>query len=169
MMGIFVDSKTDKFWTHTAGGKLPERNDIEVKYTWNLEDVYESSEEWEKDFTWIEEHIPAYKEFSGRIGESAESLLKVFKFDDEIGIKLERLYLYAMLSKDLDLSDSQSRARYDRISSLYADASANSSFIRPEILSFPREKIDGFINELDELKIYKHAIENLFRTKEHTL
>jgi oligoendopeptidase F len=156
-------------FAETAAGTLPERDKIETNYTWNLNDIYKSEEDWENEFKWVGEKIPEYKNFRGKIGKSAGDLLDIFKFDDELGIKLERLYLYAMLSKDLDLANSNSRARYDRVASLFANASANSSFIRPEILEIPREKIEVFLNELDELKVYKHSIENLFRTKEHTL
>ncbi len=149
--------------------KLPVRNEIEEKYKWNLEDIYESENAWEDAFKFVENQIPEYSAFTGKVANSAENLLKVLKFDEEIGIKIERLYLYAMLAKDLDLGESKNRARYDRITSLYSKASAASSFIRPEILQNPDDKIFNFLNEKSELKIYEHSLKDLFRTKSHTL
>jgi oligoendopeptidase F len=86
-----------------------------------------------------------------------------------MSVKIGRLYLYALLSKDLDLSNSSGLARYDRISQLNSNVAAASSFIRPELLSIPKEKVDQFMNESKELKVYKHLYDNLIRMKEHTL
>jgi oligoendopeptidase F len=150
-------------------GKLPTHDQIEPKYTWNLKDIYESDNMWENDFKWVQDNISNYQKFEGKLGSSAESLLKGLKFDDEMSIKLGKLFLYAMLSKDLDLSNSPNLARFDRISQLGSEAAAASAFIRPEILDIPISKIDQFMEESKDLKVYKHQFDNLFRMKEHTL
>lgn len=150
-------------------GELPTRDKIDVKYTWNLTDVYASDELWEADFKWVDERVSNYKKYEGTLHQSAERLLELIKFDDEMSIKMSRMYLYAMLSKDLDLSNSANLARHDRISQLYSKASTASSFIRPEILSIPKEKIDAFIKSSKELAVYQHQFNNLFRLQEHTL
>ncbi|MCU7494387.1 MAG: oligoendopeptidase F [Ignavibacteria bacterium] len=150
-------------------GSLPARGEMEAKYTWNLEDIYKTAELWEKDFSWVEENAQAYKNFQGKLGNSAEELFEAMKFDDEMGMKLSRLYLYSSLSKDLDLANSENRARYDRISALSAKVAALSSFMRPEILSLPEEKIKSFFGQSEGLRLYRHQFDNLFRTKEHTL
>ncbi|HEX2868579.1 MAG TPA: oligoendopeptidase F [Ignavibacteriales bacterium] len=150
-------------------GSLPLRGEIEAKYTWNLSDIYKTDEAWEEDFRWVEENAPNYKNFQGKLGLSSEELLRAMKFDDEVGIKLSRLYLYSSLAKDLDLSDSRARERYDRISALSTNVAALSSYMRPEVLSIPEEKIQGFMKTSEALRLYKQQLDNLFRTKEHTL
>ncbi|MEO8398472.1 MAG: oligoendopeptidase F, partial [Ignavibacteriaceae bacterium] len=154
---------------NTQTVSLPERSEIEEKYKWDTAHIYSSEDLWEKDFKWIEEQLPNYKNFYGKLNESAEILEKCLKFDDEVGIKLERLYLYSMLSKDSDMRVTKYQAMNDRITSLYANISSASSFIRPEILKIPADKLFKMIEENDGLKMYKHLIDNLIRAKTHTL
>jgi oligoendopeptidase F len=145
------------------------RDQIEEKYKWNLRDIYISDEEWEKNFESLENLIGEYDKFRGKLKESPQFLLSCLKFDDEIGIKLERLYLYAMLSKDSDLSVPLYQAMDSRIKTLYSKISAANSFIKPELLQIPDEELLRMINSLDELRIYEHSINELLRKKIHTL
>ena len=109
----------EMFYSHTDGSpSLPAREDIEEKYKWNLNDIYGSTEDWENDFKWVKDNLGNYKNFEGKLAESSEQLLKCFKFDDEIGTKLERLYLYSMLAKDSDLRVGKFQSMDDRIKSL---------------------------------------------------
>ncbi len=148
---------------------LIERDKIEKKYTWNLEDIYKSVQEWENDFKFLKNQIERYYDFKGKVSESANTLLECLKFDEKISIKLDQMYLYAMLSKDLDLANAENQGRYDRLVVLHSEISAVSSFIIPEILSAKREKVFSYLKENDELKIYEHMFEDLFRTEKHRL
>ncbi len=153
----------------TGKALLPSRSEIEDKYKWNLNDIYASDEQWETDFNWVIGQIPEYKKYEGRLADSPSTLLACLRLDDSVGMKLERLYLYSMLSKDSDLRDNKYQAMDDRIKSLYSKITATSSFIKPELLSIPDEKLLKMISVNEELKIYKHLIDDLLRTKAHTL
>jgi len=150
-------------------GELPLRKDIPIELTWNIADIYKSVEDWETDFKWAEEAIKKYDSFKGKLNSSANELLNCLKFDDEVGIKLSQLYLYASLSKDLDLGNPKNQGRYERISSLASKLSAASAYIRPELLNIPEDQLWEFVKTVEELKVYKHQIEDLLRTKKHTL
>ncbi len=152
-----------------TSGELPTRADVPENLTWNLTDIYKTPQQWEDDFKWVENSISKYKEFEGKLGNSAKELLACLKFDDEIGIKISRLFLYASLSKDLDLGNAENQGRYERVSALGAKLSAASSFIRPEILKIPEDKLWQFIESEEGLKVYKHQFDDLLRTKAHTL
>ncbi len=156
------------FSTESTGALLT-RSQVEESYKWKLEDIYSSQEEWQKDFDWLSENSAKIKEFENRLGENAETFLSCFKFEEEIGIKMGKVYLYAMLSKDLDLGDSEAQARYDKVLTLYANISEYGSFVKPEILTIPESRIEEFLKEKPELQIYKHELEDIFRTKKHTL
>ena len=148
---------------------IPERKDITENYKWNLTDIYKIDEEWEEDFNWVNRKLSGYKNYEGKLSENSENLLACFKFDDEINIKLEKLYLYSMLAKDTDLRVSKFNSMDDRVKSLYSKVGAANSFIRPELLMIPADILLGMIESNKELMIYKHHIEDLLRSKEHTL
>ncbi len=171
-MNLSLSIKTQqnlKMFAQDDGFDLPARDQIDAKYKWDLTDVYQSKEDWQKDFDFVNESKIKYLHFEGKLGDSANDLLACLKFDDEMGIKISRLFLYAMLAKDLDLSISENNARYSQIIALNSEVAAASSFIRPEILAIPDEKLKEYINENDELKVYDHVFDDLLRTKDHTL
>ncbi len=149
--------------------QIPIREDIEEKYKWNLKDIYDSDEEWEDDFSWVEKNINKYHKFEGTLGSSAENLLACLKFDEEVGIKLERLYLYSMLSKDSDMRAAKYQGMDDRIKTVYSKVLAASSYIKPELLNVDEKKLLIMINSHPDLGIYRHSIEDLLRFRKHTL
>ena len=153
------------------GGKFEyeKRSEIPEKYKWELEDIYENESKWEASFSTLKKKGSEYKKFAGTLHESSEQLKNCFEFDEEIGIELDKLYLYAMLSKDIDLSDSKNNSRNERIMILHSELSAASSFIVPEILAMDGSSLWKFVEEQDFLKMYKHYFENLLRKKTHIL
>lgn len=145
------------------------RDSIDERYKWNLDDIYANLDEWEKEFKWIEESITQYAKFRGTLALSSDSLAKAIAYDEEIGIKIGKLYLYIMLLKDLDISNNSNQILYDRTVILSAKAEAESSFLKPEILAIERSKLIHFISANEFLKIYSHFFDDLYRIKEHTL
>ncbi|MDY0082584.1 MAG: oligoendopeptidase F [Ignavibacteriaceae bacterium] len=148
--------------------EIPARSNIEEKYKWELADIYPDDKHWEDDFKWVSDNISKYKSFEGSLSNPSD-LLNCLKFDEEIGIKLERLHLYSMLSKDSDMRDTKYQGMDGRIKSLFAQVLAASSFIKPEILKIDENLIAEMFNNIDELKIYKHSFDDLLRFRKHTL
>ena len=148
---------------------LPVRDKIEDKYKWDLTHIYKNDEEWEKEFKGVESDISGYERFKGILSKSSDNLLKCFQFDDAIGMKLEKLYLYAMLSKDSDMRVTKYQAMEERIKSLHSKAAAAGSFIRPELLQIPDKTLLQMVKSNEELNLYRHTINDLLRTKTHTL
>lgn len=157
------------FGEDVGNSGLLERKDIDEKFKWNLTDIYSSDEEWETAFKDLEGKTEKLAGFKNTLGVSAKNLLRCFKYDEEIGIVLDKLHLYSMLAMDIDLSNEKYQAMHDRLMILASKLSAASSFIKPEILEIPEEKLYGFINESEELKVYKQLIDDLLRTRAHTL
>jgi oligoendopeptidase F len=159
----------NKLFSDSGNGTLPTRDKVEEKYKWDLTHIYTTDENWEVDFKWVEENIKVYEKYEGKISTDIGLLAECLKFDDSIGIKLDRLHLYASLSKDSDMRVNNYQALNERIRSLASKASSASSFIRPEILSIPKDELLKSAGQNEELKIYKHLLEDIIRTKSHTL
>jgi len=161
--------KHSKYYSEVEIAALPTREEIDENYKWNLSDIYTSDGDWEQDFEWIENNLSGYSQYIGKLNTGSETLLSCLKFDDSIGIKTERLYLYAMLAKDGDMRVNKYQGMDDRIKSLYAKVSAESSFIKPELLEINDDVLLDMIDSNEKLKVYRHSIENLLRTKSHSL
>ena len=149
--------------------KLPLREEIDVRYKWRTQDIYPTDKDWEKDFKLLKGMVGKLDQFKGKLGESAENLLSCLKIRDEIDIRLGKLSFYASLKSDEDTRVSKYQAYRDRVSSLSIEIRQKSSFIQPEIIATPEEKIRQFLEENPELKIYEHYIEDILRTKKHVL
>ena len=160
----------NKFYQVATENKvIPEREEINQEYKWDLTHIYLNDEEWEKEFKSVSKKVSGYQKFEGKLAESSEILLACLRFDEGINIKLDQLHLYAMLSKDSDMRVGKYHSMDDRIKSLYSKVGASSSFIRPELLKIPDEKLKCIIDSNEALKIYKHSIDDLLRSKKHTL
>lgn len=149
--------------------ELPTRDKVPESEKWNLEAIYENVEAWEKDFAKVKELIPEVVAFKGKLGESSETLYRALRKQDELTMTLNKLYAYAHMKADEDTANATFQALYDRVRGLGALVGSKLSFIVPEILAIDEEKLKGFIEENDDLKLYRHALEEITRQRPHVL
>lgn len=149
-------------------GKLLARHEIADEFKWKLSDIYASDQAWEEDFNTVKEQIPKLQEFRGQLN-SAEQLLACLKFRDQLSETLSRIVAYAYMSKDQDNANDHYQAFADRASNLATILASNSAFIEPEILSLDQDTVMGWLEQVEDLKIYRHYLDNIFRMKPHTL
>ena len=153
----------------TTVNKLPARSEIVVEDTWRLEDIFASDDTWEKEFQEVKALIPHVKDFQGKLGESAGSLYEALQFQDGLLERLGKLYAYSHMRYDQDTTNSFYQGLDDRMKNLYAQAASGLAFIVPEILSIDEEKLKGFLNEKEELKLYEHSLEEINLQRPHVL
>ncbi len=120
--------------------RLPPRSKVKPADTWDLSSLYESDTAWEAAFTKFEKEIAKYEKFKGTLGDSAEQLAKLLKFDSGLERLGERLGNYAFLKTTEDQANSESQRMLGRFTNVSSKASQAASFIRPEILEIPAAK-----------------------------
>lgn len=147
---------------------LPPRSKVKKSDTWDLETLYASDAEWEKDFKAWEKKIPQYEKFRGTLGDSAEQLAKCLKFDSKFDRQAERLGTYAFLKTTEDQSNSTYQGMVGRYQNVASRAGQAASYIRPELLSISAKKMKGFL-DAKPLKLFRLQLERLVRYKPHTL
>ncbi|PYZ97731.1 oligoendopeptidase F [Alteribacter lacisalsi] len=148
---------------------LPKRDEIPKELTWDLEDIFETDDKWEETFKEIKGMLPKISEYKGKLGDSADTLYEALSYQDEISKKLGRLYTYAHMRYDQDTTNSFYQGLNDRASQLVSMVSSEASFVTPEILSIPEEKLQGFVDEHEDLKLYKHMLNELNENRPHVL
>ncbi len=148
---------------------IKKREDIAVQYKWNLEDMYKGSELWEADFEQTKVLMQGIESYRGRLGESPETLAKVLDLLEELERKTEKLYVYAKMRRDEDNANASCQVLFERIENLSVQLGSATSFIVPEIISNPEERIRAFMAENEQLKIYEHYFDELMRQKPHIL
>src|SRR5690348_459599 len=100
---------------------LPQRNEIPEDLTWNLGTIYPSDAAWEQDFQRVSGMLPRIRQFEGRLGSSAATLLEALSTRDAAGEVLGRLYVYATMRWHENTANSTYQALADRATTLASD------------------------------------------------
>lgn len=147
---------------------VPKRSEIDSRDKWDLSSLYKSDQEWEEAFVETRTLLERADAFSGRIGDSADTLLEALKFSSEVQLALERLLTYANLRTTEDLGCSDAQSMLSRGMALASELSAALSYMEPQIMAIDDEKMAGYLRapQLDE---YTIVLNKLIRLKPFTL
>ena len=144
------------------------REEISQQYKWKMEDLYETNEAWEADFEKVKKGIEELQKFEGTLGKSAENLLKMHETLDELNQIAEKVYVYA----NQRLHENTANAYYQGLSGkaqmLIVQMGEAGSYIEPELLDIPEEKLEEMLKTEGLLK-YAMYYKRLLRRKEHIL
>ncbi len=145
------------------------RADVPKEYTWAIEDLYATDEDWKRDFEKIKSKIPQIETFQGKLGESADNLLAFLKLQDELTILIDQFANYSMRKSDEDTKNTTYQGYKDQTTSLYVAISSALSFAEPEILDLSDDTLNTFYNEQPKLENYKRYLSDIRRKKAHIL
>ncbi len=145
------------------------RSDIPTGYQWQWDHIFPTIEAWEAELAAFEQDIPSLGEYQGRLGESAETLLAAQTHVRGMVERFYRLMIYAQLRFDIDQGDNDARVRQGRVGQLGPKFSQAASWMQPELLTIPRETVEGWMAENDEMAEWKYSFEEMWRQQEHTL
>ncbi len=149
--------------------KIKSRNEIDKKYKWNTEDIYKDWSEWQKDVEKMKELMKEIPQYENKIENSREEFVKLIHLEEKLSRILEKVYLYPYMLKDLDSTDQLVSQKLQEIEFLYAQFSVATSWISPKILEIPKETLEKWIDENDEIKDHKFNLMELYRLKAHVL
>ncbi|MEZ6086379.1 MAG: hypothetical protein R3E58_21065 [Phycisphaerae bacterium] len=113
--------------------------------------------------------IPDFAKLKGTLGGSSQQLLSALKLRDETEARIDRVMVYASLRADEDTSIGATQ-EIDQIATALAVRYGEAvSWIEPELTAIGFETIAKWMDESDELAVYRQAFDNLFRQKKHIL
>lgn len=153
----------------TKSNALPTRQEVDEKEKWNLEAIYETDEAWEKEFNEVKQMIPEVTKFKGKLSDSAETLYEALQKQDELTMKLSKLYSYAHMRADEDTANSFYQGLNDKASTLATQVGSELAFVVPEILSMDEKKLASFLEKNKDLQLYSHALDEVNRQRPHVL
>lgn len=148
--------------------ELKNRKDMDQKYTWNLTHIFADKQQWEVAYREAEELTNKLEELKGTLGASAIALQNALDAVSLAMQKVELVSVYAFLQKSGDNGDPEYQNMESRGRSLSVRFGTISSFVDPEILSIPEDKLREYM-EAEGLKTYKQYIADVTRMREHTL
>lgn len=149
--------------------KVLKRSEADRKYTWRLEDIYPDTAAWRRDYEEalsVAEEILGYK---GRIGDSSDSMLALFRLEDRLSLLLDSVYCYSHQLYDQDTANAESQALAGEAENLMVKISEMTSFVTPELLTIDDAVVKGYMEECEELRLYAKEWEYISRKKPHVL
>lgn len=147
--------------------KVPPRNKLDKKFTWNAESVFPSDEAWEKEVNQILADIPAMKQYQGRLAESPSVLLQALEAVYELVSCTQKAFMYAGFSYAVDTTNQHAAGMRSKGQSMSGQVLSAVSFLQPEVLAIGRDKLEAWMNENEKLAAYRHYFDDLFRRQAH--
>ena len=148
---------------------MKNREEIDKKYKWNLNDIYENWDMWESDLEKFERLTKDVGKYKGEIKKNPEKLVELELLSEKISRLLDRLYLYPYMLKDLDSTDETTSIKMQEIEMIYSKFTTEIAWISPEMLEVPEETMKEWIKKYPELKEREFGLTELYRLRKHVL
>ena len=146
---------------------LPPRSEVPREKTWNLASIFPDLDAWEDAYHQVEELLPELKAYRGELTQDPETLVEAFQLRERALRLARQVGMYAMLDSAVDMADQEKLARSGQGQSLMARAAAAASFFEPELLELDPEVRKGWLEENQELAVYRHYFDDLERQRDH--
>lgn len=148
---------------------LPNREEVSEELTWDLTVIFKSDKEWEDKIKETEQKVKEISQLQGTLSNGAKAFLDALVSMLDVFQSFGSVYVYAHLKNDQDTSNGTYQAMNDRARLLATKAGEATSWFEPELLTLKEETLNSYFEEEQELKQYKHYIDQLTANREHVL
>jgi oligoendopeptidase F len=142
---------------------------VDPKYTWNLEEIYPSQAAWKADEAKLQSQLREFAKCAGHLGDSAAMFKHCADLQQDIDKRGTRLSVYANEKFADDTGSSANLSLAQSAQLVASKVQEAEAFVKPEILKIGSEKVDAFLKQDASLRIYRHPLDDILRAKEHTL
>ncbi|MFH1131752.1 MAG: oligoendopeptidase F [Pseudomonadota bacterium] len=146
----------------------PEREKIPLQYRWDTKHLHKSDEAWERDRARLLKSFPAIVAYKGKLKVSNQKVLSCLEKTFDALKQLSRLMSYAARKHDEDTRVAKYQGMKEIIEKVATELSEIASFVDPELLALPAERIRSMI--LDQrFKDFDQYLKELLRQRAHVL
>lgn len=149
--------------------KIPKRNEIPVKDTWALEDMYPTNADWDRELEALKQEEESLAAHAGTLGQSGEKLFSYLEHMEEVTARATLLMNYCSRRSDEDTRNTYYLDMVGRYTAVAVKVNTAISFEVPEIMAIPDDRLESFYREYPQLERYRRYISGIRRRKAHTL
>ena len=146
--------------------KYKSRNDIPEKYKVDLTELFKNENDFIKEIKSLENEICVIEKYKNNIYNNLYELLEI---DTNFSKRIERLFIYAHINNDTDLSNDKYNTYYGNVIKLNKKYSELSSYIIPELMQYNYCDIEKLYKKDKKLLEYEILLKDIFRKKEYIL
>ncbi|NEW06770.1 oligoendopeptidase F [Paenibacillus sp. SYP-B3998] len=147
----------------------PLRNEVPAQLTWNLDELFTSTEAWEAEIEALQADASLLDAYKGTLQTGASQLANCLEAQETLLARSALAATYARLRFSEDSSNPQNQANSARSGDFTSGIGASISFIRSEILALPEGTIEGYLKEESRLEPFRKGLVDLLETKQHQL
>lgn len=144
------------------------RSDICPEFQWDLSPIFADDAAWREALNACESETIALKDIPGTLSQSSGALKAGLERIYATSQAAERVYAYAMLKKSEDGGNPTYQEMEARAISMLVALQTATAFVNPELLTIPEDTLNQWL-ETDEMRPYRHSIEDATRARAHTL
>lgn len=148
---------------------IPKRNEVPEELKWDLTRIFKTDKDWEIAYNQVKNDVQSLSNLKEKFTESGHKLYEGLNKILTVGRNLEKVYVYATMSSDVDTSNAHYLGYVAQVQALTSQFEAAIAFLNPAILQVPEEKMVQFKSEEPRLNDYAHMLEQITRKRPHTL
>jgi oligoendopeptidase F len=142
---------------------------VDTNDTWNLADIYASTQAWNADAAKLERQMADFAKCAGHLADGAVRFKQCMDLRADMDRRMARLSTYASEKFADDTGSAANMELQQRAELLGTKLGEAESFASPELLKIGRKRIDAFLAKEPTLRIYAHPLDDVLRTAKHTL
>lgn len=145
------------------------REDIDDKYKWRIEDIYEKDEFWENDLELYKKLGDKIYSYKGKVILNADNLYEVLKLNEKFLRIGEKLNMYARKKYQQNMRISKDKELLNKFKIIENKINDKLVFYNIELMELNNKKLNEYIKERVELAEYKFYFENILKDKKYIL
>lgn len=150
------------------------RDEVELEDRWNVETLYPNQQAWEEALKTFNPNLqqpplsPALQTYQGTFAHGPEKVKEALDLSMQIDRELSKLYTYAHLRHDEDITNSEFKKSYEQILNVAHAFAQETSWLQPELMALSDTLLDQYLHS-PVLADYHFYLEKMIRMKKHTL
>ncbi|WP_270361571.1 M3 family oligoendopeptidase [Limosilactobacillus mucosae] len=149
--------------------KQLKRSEVPEALKWDLTLLYESDEAMEQALAKTQQKASELAKTAGHFASDGQTFLRNLNENKAIDEELEREFVYGMLRRDSDTTDSTAVTLYGQVVNAATTIEAELAFIQPELTAIDDADFAKLMQSEPGLAEYQYEMTKLRRQKKHVL
>jgi oligoendopeptidase F len=145
------------------------RSEVPAHLTWNLDDIFPSTEAWEQELAAVAVDLTTVTQYQGKLADGPGTLLACLNAMEQLQARLVRVVNFASLKQSGDGTDPANQMAMGRAASLAAQVQAKTAFVQSEALALPEGTLQRYLQEEPALQDFARLIGKIIEQKPYVL
>ncbi len=132
---------------------------------WDLTKLFKTEKDWNNELESFTSSMKDVENYKGNLN-NKENFQKYLDLSKDLDIKLNQLYIYAMLKYSLNQKDSNTQDALNKVQSVYMNFVSATSFVSSEIISIGQQTVNSFIKDT-KYEVNQFNFDKLFREQDY--